>query len=222
MKAIVNENEYNVYYHLTDITLGKFLDWHKQYGYSLDKALNELTSRDYTDEELQQHLANEALSWYSFWTGCNLIEVRYEPFVLPIIDQYKTFRELLSDVTELLSSYKDGIVWNHDLWFIKDFKNKPEEDITVKECLWQRSVARQVLRSVYHLQKGEKSVLPYLCAVYFRKQHEKLTEELLNERVEIMKGLSMDIVKVIEQLIIESVVDAETRIRTNNIDFHVE
>ncbi|HRN93025.1 MAG TPA: hypothetical protein PLS87_11440, partial [Ferruginibacter sp.] len=70
----VNGEEKHVPSSLEMITLGKFIEWYETYGSKLDKELQEILDKEY-DHELQlefaieEHLLNEAIAWYSYFTG---------------------------------------------------------------------------------------------------------------------------------------------------------
>src|SRR5688572_16496821 len=102
MLVTVNSKQHHIPFDLADITLGKYLEYYEKYGKQLDLELAELRKKDYRkhleslgafditadDIELHQgldiddHLDQEALSWFSFWTETDLFIAKQQPEVI--------------------------------------------------------------------------------------------------------------------------------------------
>lgn len=200
MQVIINDTAHKVPFSLDTIPLGKYVEWYDQYGRDLDNQLNELSKKkydgDFEDVELNMHIDidthidNECLSWISFFTGFDLFDVRNEPFVLPLLHQYKLLRVVMRESLEAAYDFPLEVEWNGDIWQIQDFKVNNASQMNFNEII----TSKEVMRQMYKLGKGKWDAMPYLCAVFFRKKGEAFSDELIqegSERLTLMQQLPM-------------------------------
>jgi len=210
MEVIVNDIKHDVPFVLSDITLGKYIEYYDMYGRDLDAQLDAILKKDYkkelaekfeevteTDVELylqmdiDAHVDNEALAWYSFFTGCDLYEVRDKPFIAPVLSQYRVFRFLLKESMEQANAFPFEIEWNDELWAIQNFTVNPASEMTFNEII----TSKEVMRQIHSISKGKWDAMPYLCAIFLRKKGEAFSDEFIHEesdRLKAMNDLTMD------------------------------
>src|SRR5947209_7686798 len=92
----INSEEFPIPADLSEITLGKFVSFYDQYGRSLDANLANILERKYEDEvdrdlDLSSHEDQEALYWFSFWTGLDLTSVQTAD-ALPLLVLYRKIK----------------------------------------------------------------------------------------------------------------------------------
>lgn len=211
MTVTINETSHDVPFDFSTITLGKFLAYYEQYGRDLDKRLIELQKTDYKklleakgfydvqeeDIELHKsmdidtHIDEEALAWFSFWTGEALYQLKGDALVAPLLTHYRLFRHLTNvSVREPADDFPKIILWNEDQWAIQDFRIGPQSAMVFNEVI----TAKEIMRQVHAIGKGKWDALPYLCAVFFRKDGEVFSDALIEEggeRMELMQQLPM-------------------------------
>lgn len=193
MQVTINHTAYDVPFDLTQITLGQFISYQSEYGKELDKKLKEILEKkyevdaDYQRElELEDHLDLEALCWYSYWTKHDLQEVKSQPFITPLLEQYRVLRYLLKDDDSIIKEFPAVFEWQGEWWFISDFKVNPANEMSFNEII----TSKEVMRQVHAIGGGRWDGLIYLCAVYCRKKGELFTDELIIDGSERIKELS--------------------------------
>lgn len=200
MEVTINDIKHEVLFDLNLISLGAFVDYHDTYGRDLDKALKALQEKIYegdADEielnrsiDFDNHLDNEALSWYSFWTKHDLFEVKDQPFIAPVLSQYRAFRFMLNAEMERAYDIPATIEFNEEEWEIKNYVVNPASGMSFNEIVTSKEVTRQIHR----LGKGNWDALPYLCAIFLRKKNEDFADHLILEggdRMELQKTLPL-------------------------------
>jgi hypothetical protein len=210
MKVTVNNVEHDIPFNLTDVTLKRFIEYYVTYGRELDKELLDILNTDYrkvllekgfgdfteADIELERnididnHIDKEALSWYTFWSGCDFFEAKDMPDVQPLLAQYRMFKQLLSQEEEETLAVPKEIDWNDEKWSIQNHVLDSKSVMTFDEVVTSKEVIRQVNR----LGLGRWEALPYLCAIFFRKKNEQFDEEFVQEgsdRMNLMELLPM-------------------------------
>jgi hypothetical protein len=194
MQVTINDQEFDVPFHLAYITMKQYLDYYKKFGCDLIKRSNEIASIDYklllaqqgqtaiTDDDIELakladmeiHKQNEALAWYSYWTGHDLFEVRNEPYIHAVINTFHIMRPGLFDERELKMDFGSEIEFAGEKWAIQDIKSKPGLDTPMS--MTEFSITREVFKSMLLFKHGVFTVLPFLCAVYFRKMDEPIID----------------------------------------------
>lgn len=203
MQVSINNQSCEVPFDLAAITLGDFIAYQDEYGADLDKLLIEITQKEHEgdeeDIELQKlvdfdsHLDMEALAWFSFWTKSDLFEVKDQPFITPVLEQYRLLRNIIKEQmqdAEILFPLE--ISWNNELWSIQDFKVNPASEMSFNEII----TSKETMRQLDSLGKGQWQALIYLCAIYFRKKDEAFEDEMVfeeGERMTLLKTLPLNI-----------------------------
>jgi hypothetical protein len=193
MIVTINNIQHNVPSDLSQITLGRFVDWYTQYGKALDAELIAVFEKEHTDAmeieiDLQLHVDKEALSWYSFFTGfdffkCDTIELT------DILMQYRILRSLLKDSETEAREFPIEIDWNEEKWAIQDFKIQTGSTMSFGEIITSKEVVRQINK----IGQGKWEALVYLCCIYFRKIGEPFTDGLTSgDRFALMQSLPLN------------------------------
>jgi hypothetical protein len=200
MKILINDIEHDVPFDLSLMTLGQFLDYYEAYGRELDKELKALAEKKYVGDEdtievlrtidIDNHIDKEALAWFSFWTKMDFSAAKDEPFIAPVLTQYRILRYLLTKSEEDSYTFPAEIEWNGEKWAISNFTVTPASDMTFNEVI----TSKEVMRQVFAISRSQWDALPYLCAVFFRKKGEAFSDGLIIEgceRLELIKSLPM-------------------------------
>ena len=201
MQLTINDTVHDVPFDLSIITLEKYLAYYEKYGRELDKHLEQLISKKYEGDEADQellrqididsHLDTEAISWFSFWSGIDLFEVKDLPIIQPLLTEYRVLRFLLKESLDQVFELPLDIEWQGETWNIQDFKVNPANEMSFNEIITSKEVMRQIMA----VGKCKWDALPYLCAVFLRKKGEAFSDELIHEgskRMELFKQLPME------------------------------
>ena len=193
MEVTINDIVHQVPFDLNIITLGEFLEYQEQYGRALDEQLHEILEKQYEGDpddmelmrtfDLERHLDNEGLAWFSFWTKHDLFEVKDVPFVAPVLDNFRFFRNMLKDQTLESQSYPLEIEFEDEQWEINDFVITPANSMTFNEII----TSKEVMRQTYAIGRGKWDALPYLCAIFLRKKGELFSDDMIEEDGERLK-----------------------------------
>lgn len=194
MQVTVNGELFNIPYSLADIPLQKHIEYYDKYGSDLDKQLEEIQGRTYGEEEelkkqidLDNHIDNEALAWYSFWTNTDITAFNE---INEVLSQYRILRYLLYEDMQKVYELPAEIDWNGETWAIQDYKINPASNTRAIEIF----TAKEVLLQMHNLKLSRWHSLIYLCVVFFRKRDEEFTGEMVHEkseRIELMKTLPL-------------------------------
>lgn len=193
MKITINETTYDVPFDPEVIKLSEYIEFYKQHGHVLDKALDEIVNdktSSYEDKlnKIDAYTDREAIAWISFWTGVDLNKIKDTPLILPVLNAYKSLKVLFR-ITEDEVQFPQTYFWNDAEWEIQDFRVNPASEMSFNEIV----TSKEVMRQVYEIADEQKPAgnkwtsMPYLCAVFFRKKGEKFTDELIHEGSERMK-----------------------------------
>jgi hypothetical protein len=208
MNLTINNRKFDVHFDLSLIKLGDYIRWYEEYGRDLDKGLKEIVDRDYKkhliergfsditqddidvhrDIDLDNHLDQEALAWFSFWTKFDFFEAKDLPEITTLLYQYRIFRHVMEESMMATYYFPQEIEWEGDIWKVQDYQVTPQSEMTFNEII----TSKEVMRQVYAIGKGKWDSMPYLCCVFFRKKGEPFTDELIAEGGERMK-LLMDL-----------------------------
>lgn len=210
MELTINDKEYTVEFDLANITLKRWLEWYEKYGRDLDKQLKEIRERDYkkvlqakgfddvTKEDIElyreldldTHLDNEALAWFSFCTGFDFFEAKALPKVSLLLVQYRVFRYIMEDSLNQSYYFPEDIEWNGEVWHIQDYQVTPQSEMSFNEVI----TPKEVMRQMYALGRGKWDAMPYLACVFFRKKGEAFSDELIKpdgDRMQLLMDLPM-------------------------------
>lgn len=196
MDLTINDKKVKVPTDLSEITLGRFIDFYDKHGRALDEKLNALIEATYEDEldrelDLSQHADEEAMAWFSFWFDLPLSEIMGGD-AIELLSLYRGIKNLLlaSEAEEM--QLPETIDWNGEAWYISDFKVTATTSFTFNELITSKEVVRQ-LKAV---GKGKWDSLPWLCAVFLRKVNEPFSDDLVadgSERMALLLTLPMSI-----------------------------
>lgn len=179
---------------LTEITLGKRIQFYHEHGIYLDKQAAIIdTIEDDFEKELSVsawHLELAART-FSFYTGIALASVHSDIAIVELLTIYNNEMQSLfiqEKETELLQQYQ----WNNEKWILAT----PEVLPTSKVCFNEFIYAKEIVRQLSSLSKNKWDMLPYLCAIYLRKEGEYFNEEFCiegGERYKLMLELPLNI-----------------------------
>lgn len=192
----INGEKINVPSDLSNISLGKFIEWYETYGRNLDDKLGDIYEKKY-DDELQQafaiedHLFEEAIAWYSFFTGFDFSTIKELPIAPQLLNQYCILRELLNQSENETQAGMVEVDWNGEEWAIQDWRVDAKSTMSFNEII----TSKETIRQISQIGLGKWDALIYLSAIFFRKKGEPFTDELIfedGERIELMKSLPMN------------------------------
>lgn len=196
MQVTINNTDFKVPFDPMDISLNDFMQYHEHYGRNLFKQLMGLHDKKFEDEVDQvvafnDYINEEALSWFSFWTGIDLFPVRNKDFMKPLFQAYHALRMLIQPVINSNIKFPLTVDFDNEKWVIPDYQLVPFSPISFNEIITSKEVCRQ-LRT---LQKDKFDTLPYISAIFFRKKNEAFTDELIyeqGERMLLLKKLPLE------------------------------
>jgi hypothetical protein len=203
MVLTINNKKFDIHFDLSLIKLGDFIRWYDKYGRDLDKSLKEIIDRDYKkhlkargftditnddieihrEVDLDNHLDQEALAWFSFWTNFDFFEAKSLPEITSLLYQYRIFRHVMEESMRQTYYFPEEIEWNGDIWKVEDYQVTPQSEMTFNEVI----TSKEVMRQVYAIGKGKWDAMPYLCCLFFRKKGEQFSDELISEGGERMR-----------------------------------
>lgn len=201
-----NNNKIQLPTELQEINLGQFIAYYQQYAQDLSDKLEkkyletEAAFKHVSEKEIElqqeiifdQHLDEEAIAWFCFWSGTSPDEAKAAAGITDVIEHYRLFREsLLADAEGSLESFENRIVIDGEAWTLQDFRQSSEpEEMTSKELI----LARYILSLVAEVKIGNWTQIPKLLAIYLRKEGEAFDPDFLFsvERLEKINSLPMD------------------------------
>lgn len=200
MKLLVNDIEKNIPFELAGITLGQFIEYYDKYGRELDVKLDELIGKTYESQEekelnqeldINTHIDEECIAWVSYWTGFSFEDIKDKPDILPVLSEYRKFREKLKQSEDLAKTLSGLIEWDGDKWEVQDYTVNPSSSMTFNEII----TSKEIIRQIHALGKKKWDALPYLCAIFLRKVDEPFSDDFLkdgSERMKLMQSLPMN------------------------------
>jgi len=192
MMLNINGIPHNVPSDLSQVPLGRFVEYYDKYGRSLDEELKNIFESDKEDFEKEidfdLHIDKEALSWHSFWTGFDFFQSK-DIELTDILLQYRILRGLLKDSENESRDFPMIVDWNEEQWQIQDFRVTPGSTMTFNEIITGKEVVRQITK----LGQGKWEALAYLCCIYLRKKDEPFNDDFMESRMELMNSLPLSI-----------------------------
>ena len=193
------DKEYSFPSLLSEITLGRRIAFYEQHGKAMDAQAAELEKarEEKTMSESDMELAvmvwriEMAVRSFSFYSGIPLEEVQGGIDINDVMTVYNVDIELLMEQERevvLQPSYR----WKDENWTIAPPDLKTDSGITFNEFLH----AKEIVRQLQAVGRGKWDALPYLCAIYLRKENEPFSEALVSEnseRMQLMQELPLDI-----------------------------
>jgi hypothetical protein len=187
----INDVSHDVPSDVSQITLGKFVQWYEQYGRDLDEQLSAIFENSPKDElelDLQFHMDKEALSWYSFFTGFDFFSCT-DIDLTDMLLQYRVLRSLLKDSENECREFPLEIDWLEEKWLIQDFRVNPGSTMSFNEII----TSKEVVRQINQMGQGKWHSLIYLCCIYLRKENEAYSKELTSgERLTLMETVPLN------------------------------
>lgn len=194
MKLQFKDTIYNFPSSLSEITLRQRIEFHERYGKLLDDSAKVLAEiKDDFDRENEMnvwHLDNAAKN-FSFYTGIPLDQVTKEFPIIDLLHIYNTDMQLLFE-QERSGELKQVYEWNEETWLLTTPELKPTDKMTLNEFV----VSKEVVRSLHGAGNGKWDTLPYLCAIYLRREGEVFQEEFVQDgsnRIQMMLDLPLNI-----------------------------
>lgn len=203
MELKVNNKNCTVPFDLSAVTLGEYISYYEKYGRDLDGKLKEIQERDYKkylaskgftdagdedietfrDLDLDNHLDQEALAWFSFWTGFDFFEAQHMKETAQALFQYRVFRYIMNESIQKETVFPQQYEWNGETWEVLNYQVTPESEMSFNEVI----TSKEIMRQIYKMGKGKWDAMPYLCAVFFRKKNEAFKDEFVHESSERLK-----------------------------------
>lgn len=175
------------------VTLQRRIEWEQEYGKDLAARaaeISEMAEGDDKDVELTLFHVEHAVKAFAFFTGIDLEDVTQHIDVRQVLSVFEnTLAGLLRAESEATD---EPIIWNDEFWTLPDPELHPDSAMCFNEFL----VAKEVVRQIQAIGAGRLEALPYICAVYLRREGEPFSEDLVKEdgdRVQLMYSLPMDI-----------------------------
>lgn len=196
----INNKEYDIPFDASIIKLGDYIKYQEKYGNALDKELAEiidkLLKKDTEPEKfntiIDNHIDKEALSWFSFWTGEDFFEIQHYTGILQVLAYYRTLRVLFKHTEEeATKAFPTVVSWRGENWYIQDFAINPATEMTFNEIASSKEVMLQTQKQLM----GKWESLPYLCAIFFRKENEQFIDQFIwegSERLKMMYDLPLE------------------------------
>lgn len=202
MQYTLNNKLYSFPATLEEITVGQKIVFQEEHGRLLEERARTIAAiTDTFEKEIEQtHLDVEtAVRTFAFYAGIPFDQVASTIDMNGILHIYNTCREQLiieEQSMELQPSYQ----WKGETWFPAVPDSKPSENFSINDY----AACSNILRSIYSFGLGKWETLPYLCAVYLRKENEPFTPELVadgSERLALMRELPLSIALAIGSML---------------------
>lgn len=172
MKITIDGKDFEIPFDLSVIKLGEFIDYQARYGNKMDQKFTDLQTKKYSDDEevaevqkfidMEDYLDEEAVAWFSFWTGLNPKEVKAQEGIIPFLLQYRQLRLIIKQETEReRNEFPMRFEWQGEQWLIEDFKINPASAMSFSEVI----TSKETLRQLHALGKGHWEALPYLAVL---------------------------------------------------------
>ena len=198
MKFSYREKEYVLPVSLDQIKLKQRIEFDQLYKKEIQELQEQTFKFDENGNELPVDEVELAIfngfvasKNFSFYTGIPLDEVERNISVEDVMVIYfSCFHQiyLQQEAVEL----KDSYVWNDEVWKLEAPNLTFQSKLTFNEFI----TSKQIIKQMHELGAGNWDVLPYLAAIYLRKDGEQFQENWLSEnseRLQMMNELPMDI-----------------------------
>lgn len=188
MKFKFQKKEYNFPTSLSDITLKQRIDFNDLYGKEMMEKQKEL---DPVDEVamVENHL-EMACKAVSFFSGIPLEDT----FKIPMNQILNVYEHCLKSLLDQQDEMELAVefFWNDAIWILEQPELNYQSEMSFNEFL----TSKQIVKSMADVGNGQWEALPYLCAIFLKKENEAFDEGWMtegNERMELMKSLPLDI-----------------------------
>lgn len=212
MKFLFQNKTYNFPTSLSQITLKQKIDYENTYGKELDEKYKKIVGEDIINQavkngvtveqllkeenkltplmelDLTEHVIETACKNFSFFSEISLDEVKNINIDQMLNVYYSCFHQLYNEDRKLENRY----LWKGEYWYIE----KPELSHTSNTTFNEFITAKQIVKNSYELGEGKWESLPFLCAIFLRKEGESFNENMIiegSERLKLMYELPLDI-----------------------------
>jgi hypothetical protein len=187
---------------LSEISLKERIQFDKLYGKLISDKQKELflkddSGNDLPADELELMLYNIEIANknFSFFTNIPLSEVETNIPIESVLTVYHAcFKGLYEQMDKI--TLEDSYLWNDEFWFIDKPALTYQSQITFNELI----VSKQIVKQMHDLGAGHWEAMPYLAAIFLKRENEVFDESWLapdSERVLMMQDLPMDIAMAI-------------------------
>lgn len=183
---------------LSDITLQQRIEFDKVHGAAIIELQNQIYKTDDAGKSLPVDEVDElffnisvANKNFSFFTGIPLSEVEKNIPIETVLNIYHSCFQVLYEQQENITLQEDYL-WNDEFWFIEKPQLTYQSSITFNELI----VSKQIVKQIHDLGAGQWESMPYLAAIFLKRENEVFDESWLtpdSERVKMMYNLPMDI-----------------------------
>lgn len=188
-------------HNLNEITLSQWVGYQNAYGQALDErltAIAKITDKAERSDAILLHDVDLYQQNYAYFTDTPLDEV----LVLDVKDVIAVMGAAFAEhkKQEIKLNYFDVFDWNGAKWKVRPVHNntgkltKAEYDMTVDIALIMSD-----------LQDGKHEAMYDLCSTYFRKVGEPYTNDLLEQRGELMMSLPFNMALTVRKFVLESI-----------------
>lgn len=199
MNLTINDTDIDIPFDPSVIPLHMFLEFQVMYGNDIELQMRELLKEfesngneehaTQLNEEIELLIDNEALAWFTYWSGFNFFDFDEQKSLVTLLAQYRLLREMLKNPNQEID-FPYSTEWNGEQWTLQNFVINPESEITFNEVI----TSKEVMRQLSQLEGGRWLSLKYLSAIFFRKKSEAFTDNLVFEngqRLQIMDNLPL-------------------------------
>lgn len=199
MHITINDKEIDIPFDPAVIPVGRFIEFQQQYGNQIDKEIQEVLKEfegngneeheQELNEELDFLIDQEAMSWFTYWSGHDFFSFEDDNTLDYLIVHYKLLRQLLKEKPKD-AAFPCVIEWGGGDWQIQSYEVTPESDMCFNEVI----TSKEVMRMLSTIEGGYYLSLKYLSAIFFRKVSEPFTDELIydkGQRLKLMDSLPL-------------------------------
>lgn len=198
MKYTYREKVYDFPVTLSGITLRQRIEFDRLYGKRIHELqeetfLKDEDGKDLPADEVDLLYFNTTIATFnfSFYSGIPLEEVEQHISIDDVLNIYFSCFHLIHQQEQELELQEDYL-WNNEFWKIEAPELSFESKITFNELI----TSKQIVKQMHELGDGNMESLPYLAAIYLKREGESFEENWLKPgsgRIEMMYDLPMDI-----------------------------
>lgn len=194
MKIQINGQIVNFPSSLSEITLGQKIEFEKEHRAALDEIIHGIAKQkdpDLQEVEAFNYRHEKMIREFSFFTGMPVKVLREtENEILDSIANiyYSCLATITDDEQDIELNPQTEFVFNGEFWVLLPL----DDDKSFKAF----HTVKKLTKLMVDLSNGDWSALLPICATYIRKIDEPFQPVFMEEgsdRVELMKGLPMDI-----------------------------
>lgn len=192
MEFIFQDKTYGFPTSLSAITLQQRIDFHEQYGKDISEIETGYSEIEGGIDEIDllEHQLSVACKSFSFFSGIPLEDV----FKIPVSQVSNVYHACLKQLLEQQEdiALETKFLWGDDIWTLAHPDLTYQSELTFNEFI----TSKQIVKQMDSLGKGRWDALPFLCAIFLKKEGEQFDEAWVadgSERLELMKQLPLDI-----------------------------